>query len=222
MAFSASVRQIARLVFDSVLNTIKVSVTDSGNTISVNNNRAAATLAAGAIFQGVSDDVSSYGRVGVAVKSDNASNGTLVMEVSHDNVNWGGPSRIWQDTRFAQPHMWNIVEKYFRIKYINGGIEALNLSIQVQYSNNADIILGHQLDENLTDETEALATKTVIVGRDSDGLYKNVELDRSRSLRVNSRDIASLLEELLTETKRSNQYLRIISGDELLEENGDL
>ena len=38
--------------------------------------------------------------------------------------------------------MWNIVEKYFRIKYTNGTTEATALSIQVQYSNNSDILLS--------------------------------------------------------------------------------
>ena len=120
------------------------------------NSRDAATLAAAATFQGVGEDVSAYGRVGVAITSSNATDGTLTMEVSHDNVTWGGPSRAWTDTRFGQPHMWNIVEKYFRIKYVNGTTEADDLAIQVQYSNNADILLGHQLDETLIDETEAI------------------------------------------------------------------
>lgn len=89
------------------------------NGISVVNSRAAATLAAAATFQGTVEDVSGYGRVGVSIHSDNATDGTLTMEVSHDNVIWSGPTRTWADTRFASPHMWNIVEKYFRIKYVN-------------------------------------------------------------------------------------------------------
>ena len=109
------------------------------NVISVVNSRAAATLAAAATFQGVGEDVSGFGRVGVAITSDNATDGTLTMEVSHDNVTWGGPTRAFSDTRFSQPHMWNIVEKYFRIKYVNGSTEATNLSIQVQYSSNANV-----------------------------------------------------------------------------------
>ena len=157
------------------------------------NSRSAANFAAFATFQGVGEDVYRYGRVGVATTSDNASDGTLTIEVSHDDVTWGGPTRSIADTRFAQPVMWNIVEKYFRIRYVNGPTEALGLTLQVQYSVNADIALGHELREDLSDETEAIATKTVSVGRDEKGSYNNVELDRSRSLRVNSRDITTLL-----------------------------
>ena len=119
------------------------------------NSRDAATLAASAVFQGVGEDVSLYGRVGVAISSSNATDGVLTMEVSQDNVNWGGPNRTWADTRFGAPHMWNIVEKYFRIKYTNGTTEATDLAIQVHYSVNADIDLGHQLNEILTEEVEA-------------------------------------------------------------------
>jgi hypothetical protein len=135
------------------------------------NSRAAATLAAGGVFQGVGEDVSLYARVGVAVTSSNDSDGVLTMEVSHDGITWGGPTRYWSNTRFAAPHMWNIVEKYFRIKYTNGTTEVNDLSIQVQYSTNADILLGHQLNESLAPDVESLIVRSsnfgdeVVIGR---------------------------------------------------------
>jgi hypothetical protein len=146
----------------------------AANKVSTLNTRAASTLAADAVYQGTGEDVSAYGRAGIAITSDNATDGVLTIEVSHDNVTWGGPTRTWADTRFGQPHMWNIVEKYFRIKYTNGTTEATNLSIQVQYSNNADVLLGHQLDETLLDETEAIITRSVLVGQAQGGSYINV------------------------------------------------
>ena len=146
------------------------------NAVSDVNSREAATFAAAATFQGVGEDVSGYGRVGVAIHSDNATDGTLTMEVSHDNSTWFGPFRTWANTSIAAPHMWNIVEKYFRIKYVNGSTEAQNLSIQVQYSNNADILLGHQLDETLLDETEAIIVRSIIGGTDEAGVYSNAEV----------------------------------------------
>lgn len=146
------------------------------------NSRDAATLAASATFQGVGEDVSKYGRAGVAINSDNATDGVLTIEVSHDGVIWRGATRSWSNTLFGAPHMWNIVEQYFRIKYVNGTTEADNLSIQVQYSNNADILLGHQLDEVLLNETEAVITRSVLAGLDPDGVYGNVHTTRSKSL----------------------------------------
>ncbi len=152
-------------------------ISQTANAISTTsfNSRSAATLAAGATFQGVSEEVSKYGRAGVAITSTNATDGTLTFEVSHDGVTWGGPSRTWADTRFAQPHMWNIVEKYFRIKYVNGTTEATALAIQVQYSVNADIILGHQLNAALSNETEASVVRAVAVGEDPLGTFSNTK-----------------------------------------------
>ena len=69
--------------------------------------------------------------------------------------------------------MWNIVEKYFRIRYTNGTTVAQNLAIQVQYSTNADVLLGHQLDEALLDETESIIVRSVGVAQDPLGTYKN-------------------------------------------------
>ncbi len=156
----------------------------NANLISTLNSRAASTLAAGATFQGVSEDVSNYGRAGIAVTSSNATDGVLTIEVSQDGVNWGGPSRNWEDTRFGQPHMWNIVEKYFRILYTNGTTEATDLAIQVQYSKNADILLAHQLTEVFKDETEAIATRSVLVGQTTGGDYINVPVAGNGHIQV--------------------------------------
>lgn len=148
------------------------------------NSRDAATLAASATFQGTSEDVTAYGRVGVSIHSTNSTDGVLWMEVSHDNVIWSGPPRTVSDASVAQPHMWNIVEKYFRIRYVNGTTEADDLSIQVQYSVNANILLAHQLDETLIDETEALAVRAVLTGKTPAGDYVNPAVTKHLALQV--------------------------------------
>lgn len=123
------------------------------------NSRAAATLAASATFQGTVEDVTQYGRAGISILSDNATDGVLTIETSIDGTNWSGPPRTFSNTTIAAPHMWNIVEKYFRIKYVNGTTEATNLAIQVEYSTNSSILLAHQLDETLPIETEAIIVR---------------------------------------------------------------
>ena len=182
----------------------------NANLISTANSRAAATLAAGAVFQGTVEDVSNYGRVGIGISSDNATDGILTIEVSHDNVTWGGPTRTWADTRFAQPHMWNIVEKYFRIKYTNGTTEATNLSIQVQYSNNANVLLGHQLNETLKDETEAIIVRSVGVGQTSGGHYQNVDVTHRGEQKVNFP--LSVFGEVLTASKTAQVQVKFPYG----------
>ena len=127
---------------------------NSGNKISSSNSRIASTIEASAVFQGGSEIISSYGRVGVAISSTTATaTGILTFEVSHDNNLWSNVPKTWQT--LDAPLMWNIVEKYFRIKFVNNGIAAENFSIQTQYSNNSDIILSHQANEVLPAHTSS-------------------------------------------------------------------
>ena len=131
-------------------------VIDQGNIISAVgvNSRTAATLAAAATYQGVGEDVSRYGRAGISITSTTpTATATVTMEVSHDGVTYSGPTRTWQT--YDAPLMWNIVEKYFRIKIVNDAVEAADFAVQVQYSNNADIVLGHQVNEILPKNSEA-------------------------------------------------------------------
>ena len=156
----------------------QLQATDNAISTTSFNSRDAATLAAGATFQGVGEDVLKYGRAGIAIRSTNATDGVLTIETSHDNITWGGPTRDWANTSVAVPHMWNIVERYFRIKYVNGTTEATALCIQVQYSTNADIILGHQLNEILPAETEAVVTRPA-TGFDLSTARKHITGQRS-------------------------------------------
>jgi len=181
-------------------------------------------LAAGATFQGVGEDVSGFGRAGISVKSSypaGLTGGTLTIEVSHDNVNWSGPTREISDTSTAQPVMWAIVEKYFRVKYVNGPVAATDLSIQVQYSNNDDILLAHPLSETLIDETQALATRSVLVGKDDNGDYNNVAASPDGKLLVETDEFAHLQSEILATLKKIDNRLHIISGDEMIDETED-
>ena len=136
----------------------------SENKISINNSLLTGTgLLAGATYTGTSEDVSKYGRVGISIYTafGNPTDGTLWIEVSRDNVNWSTIPRTFSDTSTAQPHMWNIVEKYFRIRYVNGTTPTgTDFSIQTQYSVNSEILLGHQLDEFPLPEHEAVNVRS--------------------------------------------------------------
>lgn len=152
------------------------------NLISTVNSRAAATLAPGAIFQGVGEDVSKYQLVTVSVKSTNDSDGIVTMETSLDNITYSGPERIWANTRFGQPKTWRIAEPYFRIKYVNGTTEAEALALTTSYFTDANGFLAHQLDETLIDETQAIITRSVLVGEDENGEYRNIKASAEGNL----------------------------------------
>ena len=143
------------------------------NKISTTNSYSS-SLSGSQVFQGVGEDVSQYGRAGVSIWTPfpSPTAGTITFEVSRDNVNWGGPTRRFEVTNVAQPHMWNIVEQYFRIKYVpDAGTANTAFQIQTQYSVNADVLLGHPLDEVPLPEHEALQVKAVGWGTNPVGTY---------------------------------------------------
>lgn len=149
------------------------------NKISLLNSVVLTNVSGGTVWTGTGEDVTIYGRAGVSIWTPfgESCDGVLTIEVSRDGINWGGPNRTFADTSISQPHMWNIVEQYFRLKYTHGSTTASTLVIQTQYSVNADTILGHQLDEVLIDETESIVTKSVIIGKEPNGAYSNVRND---------------------------------------------
>jgi len=192
------------------------------NKISTLNSGFFGNFAANEVFQGEGEEVLQFGRAGIAISSTSASNGTLTIEVSHDRITWGGPRRSWADTRRGQPIMWNIVEKYFRIKYVNGLKSVKNLSIQTHYSVTSGVLLGHQLNAPLSDETAAIITKSILVGKDENSIYHNVRATSDGKLQIDTDKFAHLQVESLATLKRISKYLEIISGYELIGKDEDI
>lgn len=145
------------------------------NINSLLNSTTISSVTGGEVFQGVGEDVTKYGTASISIWSPfgESTSGTLTIEVSRDNINWGGPTRRFENTAIAQPHMWTIAEKYFRIKYeVDPAQTATSIVIQTQYSTNRPIQLAHQLDEVPIAEHEAILTKSVIMGQTDNGDYK--------------------------------------------------
>jgi hypothetical protein len=143
-------------------------------------------LASGATFQGTSEDVGDYARAAICFYTPfgEPTDISVTIEVSHDEINWSGPTRTVANTSVANPIMWAIAEKYFRIKIVNGTSTASVFSVQVQYSNNDDILLGHPLNETLINETGAIITRSVLVGKQDGGAYANVPVTAEGHLEV--------------------------------------
>lgn len=192
-----------------------MSFEQNANKISTLNSRAVGVLEAGEVFQGVGELVAiGYRGVGVSIKSETRSSGVLTMEVSHDNITYGGPTRDVPDSRFAEPKMWVVVEKYFRIKYTNGSTRAADVSIQTTFAKTGEIALSRQLSEDLSDETEAITSKSVLVGRDQFGDWINVKLSTDGRILVESKatQVEQMLRNIVEQQKITNLYLENIWG----------
>lgn len=143
------------------------------NMISTVNSTTLTPMTSGQTWTGTAEDVTKYGRAGISVYTPfgEATDGTLWVEVSRDGTEWSTIPRTFSDTSTAQPHMWAIVEKYFRVRYVNGSSSATTFQIQTQYSVNDDILLSHPLNEVPLPEHEALQVKSVNWGTDPNDIY---------------------------------------------------
>lgn len=98
------------------------------------NNSSTKTLANGAVFTGVSEDVSGYQGLSVTAFADQASaTSGLSLQFSPDNVNWDvqhGYSIAASVTRtLVEP----VQARYFRIVYTNGGVSQGAFRLQTIY-----------------------------------------------------------------------------------------
>jgi predicted small secreted protein len=188
-----------------------ISAADGGNLISTLNSTTT-VLSAGETFQGTGEDVSKYGRAGVSVWTPfgEKTKGTLTIEVSRDGVNYGGPSRSIEDTTTAQPVMWEIVEQYFRIKYVNGAVVPTAFTIQTQYSVNGSILLGQQLGDTLSDGISGIATVGTLQGKDNNGDYNLAKVDANGAVQVTAEqlEIKDAVNALLDEQRLTNFLLK--------------
>jgi len=85
------------------------------------NNSSTATLAGGAVFTGIGDDVSRYATVSILYKSDVAAAASgLKMEFSQDNINWDVSLVGDLGKKTFQVHRLVPAAKFFRVVYTNG------------------------------------------------------------------------------------------------------
>jgi hypothetical protein len=183
--------------------TIKVSYTDSNdimdmlkliagvpgadiveNTVS-NDNSTATALKASASFVGKFIDVLNYVQAGVIVRTDIA--GTLYLDYSSDGINVDKSFTInVTDTSAGNYVSFTPRARYLRLRYTNGATDQSTFRMQLILSRSAKgfnfLPLG---DTSLTDAAITLLTKSVIVGRNFNGTYRNVPVDNGDRLRVN-------------------------------------
>jgi hypothetical protein len=106
------------------------------NRISVENSTTT-PLSAGAAFTGSWEEVVSYTTAGIAVLGSAATDGTLYLDLSSDN---GGTKKtithIVSDVTNFEDKLVNLVQAYFRIRYVQGDRSMSGtFSIQTKFSN---------------------------------------------------------------------------------------
>lgn len=127
---------------DGVISaTNPMPMVSKGGFISISNSTTT-TLAADETFTGVGEDVTNYASLSVTYSSDvvGAASG-LTMEFSTDNVNWdrvliGNLTEVTD-----QVHRLSVVNKFFRVVYVNGSTIQASFRLQVVYHSHNSLTL---------------------------------------------------------------------------------
>lgn len=151
-------------------NTEITSVNNSTNTV----------LTTGATWTGTSEDVSGYGSVVVASKSDVA--GTLYMEFSPDNTNWDSSLLFIVAANVNEVHRLSVTRKYFRIRYVNGATPQGFFRLQSTLSNTQP--LTSALNSTVSSDADSLVTRSVLMGETDGGQFKFVPVTTEGHLEV--------------------------------------
>jgi len=104
-------------------------------------NSTTTALAANATFTGRAFDCTRFSTVSTTNNSDQ--DGTIFLEFSADGTNWDISKKIEIDASQAagSPHMLAIVNKFFRVRYVNGTVAQGHLRIQTIFSDNRNMFL---------------------------------------------------------------------------------
>lgn len=141
-------------------NPMPVSLPDGqyvgANMVSTDNS-STATLAAGATFTGVWEDVSRYNSLVVAVTTDE--DGEYAVEFSPDGVNIDSTlTRYYRTGSIEPPHRFTVTRQYARIVFENTSANPQTLfRLQTMYGTYQN--LNAPLDSNLSQDFDALAVR---------------------------------------------------------------
>lgn len=169
----------------SGLTTHQISADETGNSTKV-------LLTSAATYTGAWEDVTAFSTVAVAIKGNNATDGTLYIESSQDGgTTVNSVPYVVSDASFDLPHIWNVVETHIRIRYVNGTTaQTGHFQLQTKYSNSQQLGLLQEAGQVIDENTNVQVMKAVIAGETLDGnleatgLYNNVSLLDNKALKT--------------------------------------
>jgi hypothetical protein len=137
---------------------------DDGNSSSI-------VLANGATYTGTAYDVSRYGSVTCAVKTDQA--GTLYMDFSPDGTNWDSSLSFSTAAGTNEVHRLTVTRRYYRVRFTNtGGSTQTYFRLQTLYGLQPP--LTSALNSTIQSDADALTIRPLDFNlMVAEGLYQN-------------------------------------------------
>jgi hypothetical protein len=139
-------------------------------------NSTSVVLGAGATFTGDGEDVTGFVEVRVSVFSDVASAiDGLKIEYSADNVNWDHKDVYTVPANKGKNYGVQRVAKYYRIVYTNGAAGQAEFRLSTIFNRVAGMPSSHRIQDTISDEDDAILTKSVISGQDENGVFQDAK-----------------------------------------------
>lgn len=146
--------------------------TENSSTTALNN---------GQTFTGSGVDVSGFGSVVVACKTDQA--GALYVDFSPDNSNWDSTLSYTVAASTNEVHRITVTRKYMRVRFTNNsGSNQTYFRLQTMMGSQPH--LTSNLNSTLQSDADAIATKSILLGSTYGGIYKFVPVTPEGHLEV--------------------------------------
>lgn len=151
------------------------------------NNSTTTPLGISGVFTGTGTDVSLFTTVTVILYADqdSASDG-ISFQFSSDDTNWDDVNTFTLTTSDSSTRRFQfpITAQYFRLVYTNGTTAQTAFRVQTILHRNVTLTSIHRVDDSLSSDRSCTLTKSVITGKDSEGIYQNLKLTETGSMLV--------------------------------------
>lgn len=159
-------------------------------------NSTSTPLDSGDTFTGETFDISDAAVILVSVYSDKASaTDGLIISFSTDSVNFDNEDFYTIAALTGKTYSFQPSAKYYRVQYINGDTTQTEFRLQTILKRTYIKPSSHRIADNVSGEDDAELVKSVITGKDENGIYINQ--------RVNSAGV-SLTSDFLLEVAKGN------------------
>jgi hypothetical protein len=163
-------------------NRLFVESLPTDNVISATNSTTS-TLLSGATFTGTFVDLLGYADVIVSGKASHASAvGGLIIEFSTDGTNVDDSDSYTIAAATGFQYSFSTSTRYARVRYTNGGTGQSYFRLQTILKRTQGKPSSHRIESPITGENDAELVKSVVTGKDPNGVYRNLQVDEDGNL----------------------------------------
>ena len=190
------------------------------NSVVDTNNSTTSTLTSGSTYTGTGTDVTGYAAITIqlAASHDSAANG-MRFEFSEDDSNWDISHQHDFDvsSAAARHFQFSVHAKYFRVVYVNGGINQTHLRIQTLLHRTPIALTSIQrLDENEAVDRSAEIVKAVLLAQKAgSGEFIPIQSTAGGNLKMSVQEISDGLDIAPGAAGSETQLVGIATDDEI-------